>query len=478
MRWFGLLALATFAFAQNQAVFRATTQLVRIDVAAEDKDGKPVTDLTKDDFELKVSGKPEGIATFTVATTIPAPAEPLPRGTFTNRQEAVEVSQGRHVVILLDWRNTNWQLQSLAHQELIKVATQLRDGDKVALYLVNDRLQIVQEFTADHERIKEKAETLWGELQEPQHNRLQAEQAVRDTLTTFRAIAQHLAGISGQKVLVWISMGFPGSASVPDDIDRAVHTLGNANIVVESVDPEYLGMSKLPPELGPVHVSRPILRAIAERTGGQYFDGQDSNDIGGRFLAAANDRATSYELGYYAGDVVTPGLQPFEIKCGRPGVTLRYREGYYVEKKPPPPGPTDIRAIAQDTLEAAVDTVAIPLTATVRRTMGNVGSAVVALSIDEKALSLKQEGDHWTGKISVFARFAGDEDEQYGAVPMDTPPLILTQAQHDKFLRDGLPRRFTMKIPSGASTLRVLVRDDNSGSTGSVTISVDDLPEF
>ncbi len=53
----------------------------------------------------------------------------------------------------------------------------------------------------------------------------------------------------------------------------------------------------------------------------------------------------------------------------------------------------------------------------------------------------------------------------------------MTQAQHDKYLHDGLSRRFTMKIPEGASTLRVLVRDDNSGATGSVTIPVGDLPE-
>ncbi len=124
-----------------------------------------------------------------------------------------------------------------------------------------------------------------------------------------------------------------------------------------------------------------------------------------------------------------------------------------MEKKSAPAAPLDARAAAQETLEAAVDAVAIPLIVTVRRTMGNVGSAIVALSIDAKALTFAQQGDKWIGKISVFARFAGDEDEQYGAVPMDTPVMTLTQAQHDKMLHDGLLKRFTMKIPAGASTL-------------------------
>ncbi len=67
------LLFATLAFAQNDTVFRATTELVRVDVAAEDKNGKPVTDLTKDDFELKVNGNPQTIGTFTVASDLPLP---------------------------------------------------------------------------------------------------------------------------------------------------------------------------------------------------------------------------------------------------------------------------------------------------------------------------------------------------------------------------------------------------------------------
>ncbi len=159
--------------------------------------------------------------------------------------------------------------------------------------------------------------------QEPQRNRLQAEQAVRDSLTTFRALAQHLAGIQGQKVVVWIIMGFPDRASISDDIDQAVRTLGKANIVVESVDPRLSAHRDPRSELlGPVHVSEGVLRDIAERTGGKYYPASDNN-LAATLQRAANDRVVSYELGYYAADDLTPGLQPFEIKCKRPGVTLR-----------------------------------------------------------------------------------------------------------------------------------------------------------
>lgn len=497
MRRLAFCLFTTLALAQNDSVFRSTTQLVQIDVVAQDKNGRPVADLGKDDFELIVNRKPQAIATFMATSVTPAPPVTLPRGTFSNKQAATEVSQGRYTVFLLDWRNTNWQLQSWAHQELVKMLSGLPDGSKAALYLNNNGLQIVQEFTSDHELLKAKAAALWGQVPAPETNLDQAELAAQQTVAAFQAIAKHLAGISGQKVLVWVSTGFPDDAPPPPpepgrrvpvmphnaapepsfllDIDKAVRVLGNSNIVVESTESVYLGATVLA-ETGPVKSYVNTLQMIAERTGGRFFPG-NTNDLASTLRDAANDRSTSYELGYYAGDNLQPGLQPFEIRCRRPGITLRYREGYYIDKNPPVVQ-ADSRAVAQDVLEGAVDAVAIPLTASATRTMGNMPSIIVRLNIDAGALTLPQEGNLWRGKVSVFARFAGDEDDQLGDVPVDAPPLTFTQDQHEKLLHDGLTRRFTMKVPPGATSLRVLVRDEASGNMGTVTISLADLPEF
>ena len=122
---------AILAFAQDDAVFRATTQLVRIDVVAQDKNGKPVADLGKDDFELKVSGKRQQIDTFTVTSAASTHPDTLPRGTFSNKQAAADVSQGRYTVFLLDWRNTNWQLE-LSHPKSVSIG---------AVYVTLDRLE-------------------------------------------------------------------------------------------------------------------------------------------------------------------------------------------------------------------------------------------------------------------------------------------------------------------------------------------------
>lgn len=468
--------LSGMALAQSDSVFRATTQLVRIDVAAQDKNGNSVADLTKDDFELTVGGKPQPISTFTVASSqLPAPVA-LPRGTFSNKQTAVEVSQGRYTVFLLDWRNTNWQLQSFANQQLLKMLSATPPGGKVALYVLTDSgFQIMQEFTPDHELMQAKVAGLWGQVPAPAATIAQKEAAAHETVHDFQDIAQHLSGISGQKVLIWISTGFPDTASFPDAVDKVVRVLGNANIVVESTVSKYLNATILP-AFGPTAKYPETMREIAERTGGRFFPG-DTNDLAATFQAAANDRATSYELGYYAGDNLPPGLQPFRIRCKRPGITLRYREGYYIEKAPPAAAP-DTRAAGKGILEGAVDSVTIPLTAQARRTAGNMGSVILRLNVDAHALTLRQDGNLWRTKISAMARFASALEDQIGEIPLDSPAITLTPEQHDRSLRDGIALRFQMKIPAGATTLRVLVRDENSGDTGSVTIPLDDLPEL
>ncbi len=470
MQCLALIPLAAALLAQNPQVFQTTTQLVQIDVAAEDNNGKPVPGLTKEDFELKVNGKPQSIDTFAAISNQPAaPATELPPGVFTNKQQASEVTRGRYTAFVLDWRNTNWQLQSWSHQQLIKMLSDAPPANKVALYLINKGFQIVQEFTLDHERLLIKSESLWGQVPPPFTNPAWEKQSATDSAAAFKAIAKHLEGISGQKILVWISTGFTGG----DEIDDAVHVLGNANIVLEAADARYLNATLIP-QLGPTKDYDDSLHQIAERTGGRYFG--PSNNLAVTLSEAAADRAVSYQLGYYLAGDLPPGLQPFTIRCKRPNVALRYREGYFVDKYPAPqPDPI---TQAKQTLEGAVDAVAIPLMANVSRTMGNRSrSVILRLTADANAITLQHQDTQWFGKLQVLARFASDEDDQFGDVPLDAPTIQLTEAQHNRAMREGVNMRFTMKLPEGATTLRVLVRDDASGRAGSITIPVADLPE-
>jgi len=48
------------------------------------------------------------------------------------------------------------------------------------------------------------------------------------------------------------------------------------------------------------------------------------------------------------------------------------------------------------------------------RTAGNISSIMLRLNVDAHALTLRQAGDLWRAKVSTFARFATDVEEQIG----------------------------------------------------------------
>src|SRR5438445_11071375 len=58
----------------GQATFRSSTSLVEVDVIVKDKDGRFVSGLTSDDFEVLEEGKPQRIQHFYLVTEHPTTA--------------------------------------------------------------------------------------------------------------------------------------------------------------------------------------------------------------------------------------------------------------------------------------------------------------------------------------------------------------------------------------------------------------------
>lgn len=87
-------------------VFRTGINFVRVDVIVSDKQGRPVADLTKDDFEVLEDNKPQVVQTFKLVTLDgnPKPGDDAPRAIRSDLDEETEAQREdvRIFVFLLD----------------------------------------------------------------------------------------------------------------------------------------------------------------------------------------------------------------------------------------------------------------------------------------------------------------------------------------------------------------------------------------
>src|SRR6266568_6546595 len=134
---------------KDESVLHVETRLVEVNVVAQDSKGNAVTDLTRDDFTLFDNGKQVPIDVFSAISVETAPAAPtLPPNTFTNRIGGRR-APSNVTVILLDGLNTRYEDQTWARTEVTTFLEKLQPQDRVAIYLLGERLYMLQDFTSD-----------------------------------------------------------------------------------------------------------------------------------------------------------------------------------------------------------------------------------------------------------------------------------------------------------------------------------------
>ena len=263
---------------------RVTTRLVLVDVVVTDKEGRPVADLTRDDFTLLESGKRQAISVFAFKSPATRNAEaqpppPLPENVYTNRPE-YRRAPGPPTILLLDLLNTAQRDQVFAREKMLEyLSTQLKPNQQYAILALGSELLLLQDFTSDPrsliaalenyrtqksaqiaryepnqippeiaawvrpEVLKQMAELNAQQLAEATDDR------VRLTLAALRGIARAVNGLPGRKNLVWVSAAFPftltpaGLASesganrvYATEMRRTANVLADAQIAIYPVD--------------------------------------------------------------------------------------------------------------------------------------------------------------------------------------------------------------------------------------------------
>jgi len=155
------VALAAQATDQQKPVFRSQVELVAVDVTVLDTDGRPVPDLTLDDFTLRVDGKSRRLVS---AQFVPlgAAARPVPSGvTVRHYSTNADAAGGRLIVFVVDRAN----IRRGEGRPLMKATSdfigRLEPTDRIALAVIPDSGPYA-DFTTSHQTIQRQIETLLG----------------------------------------------------------------------------------------------------------------------------------------------------------------------------------------------------------------------------------------------------------------------------------------------------------------------------
>jgi VWFA-related protein len=278
------------------ATVKVATRLVSLEVVVRDHQGHPVPGLTAKDFEVseqippKRDHRPQSISVFRAvnweelkaANKNPAP---LPAGVYSNLVKNAPVPP---TVLLFDGINTDLEAQLQVHQQMVKMLGSIPADVPVAVFLMADRLRLLQSFTTDPKLLREAAAktVVVGQTTPDQDplddpNSLSAalegtpnlpagllaglegfEQKTfsfalsvrtQKTLDALRGIARYLGGYPGRKNVLWISTSFPlmfwpsdqggGGLSFDDlrgfqgDMQEVGSALMDAKIAIYPMDP-------------------------------------------------------------------------------------------------------------------------------------------------------------------------------------------------------------------------------------------------
>jgi VWFA-related protein len=501
--------LAMLAPAQQdppQATFRAGTDLVQVNVVAQDKDGKPVTDLRRDDFQIFDNGAQQEIRLFLADRPTSAPPEAKVPGIFTNQ---IADGRGGYAVLLFDNLNIDPGNEEFAHtararQKALLALREISPNDKIAIYALGCSFQVVREFTSDRDSLIQQLGTfspapgpcmdpssgdppprptlaqlmvsgptradgtpMWGTAPPPSRMSANAAAGIAAVSSSMASdiadretvqLAEHLAGIPGRKNLIWLTTTFHLS---PSNLRKLI----NAGVAIYPVDTQGSTIA-----LAADKAARAAtLGAIAAQTGGVAFVDRDDLDVGIR--GALEDGRISYTLGYYRPDRDNnKPVHQIGVRVSRPGVTLRYRTSYTVEP-PPPKSANPVHDLVQ-AMNSPVDATAIRLVASVTRSQNRLDISGV---LDVAGLDLELIDGLWKGKAELVARFVTADGKLAGKVVALTMTFNLRPATYASALQRGFRFHRAIAIPPKAVDMNLLIGNVASGKIGTLTIPLSEV---
>jgi VWFA-related protein len=376
---------------QNDVVKLGVT-LVQVDAVVTDKDGKYITDLNAEDFEIYEDGRKQQISNFSYVSTgtklvaKPETARPVEKNggivpPVNLRPEQVQ----RTMAIVVDDYSMGFDSVDRVRETLKKfVAEQMQSGDLAAIIRTTGGVSVMQQFTADKRLLNTAIDRTRYNLFQDRPQDVEERQEIKNSqdkgksevekkidpnssagtrekeinknrddifsipaLTTISSVLRGLRNLPGRKSIILFSDGIPISGEamhrLTDLANRAavvIYTIDSRGIVVPGATAEdnfnRLSQAQISQRMSArdrqFELSQGGLSFLAGETGGFFI--KNNNNLSTGMVRALEDQQGYYLIGYIPSEATfkpTGGRAAYHkltIKVKRRNLEVRSRSEF------------------------------------------------------------------------------------------------------------------------------------------------------
>jgi VWFA-related protein len=385
---------------------------------------------------------------------------------------------------------------------------------------VEKRLPRPHESGGTSARTAQRIASMLAQLREfyAEQANLALDERVHKTLAGFRILARAVGGHPGRKNLIWVSAAFPltsthkvvqykADLSDPNrteavseidlersylaDFRRTVALLADAQVAVYPVDARGLVGSmvsdtsdsgtnemsqfktgsefgdEISKQSGALIDSQATMTQFAGETGGRVY--KNRNDIDHAVGLSIEDGAAYYSLAYYPQDKNWNGkFRKIQVKVDRPGLELRYRQGYYAAPLEAKEQVSEQTADIVSALDlSSPDATLVVFDAKVSPPARNGKQEVtVDFLVDMSTLSAPQDKDGKRAYDVEFHAAAFAPDGKLAGHKDIKLKAAMKPEEYAALRQQGLPFHTQLELPPGRYQIRLAVRDDRTGFLG------------
>ncbi len=512
----------------QDAHFSLTTNVVTVNVTVLDRNGKPMENLTKDDFEIFEDGKPQKLQAVdfqhlqanvlppvTAADALPPPA---PKGYNPNQDKALARAQlltkyqdRRLIVMFFDFSSMEPAEQARARDAAIKfLKSQMTASDSVSVMVYSSALKTIQEFTADRDLLINKIDSF--RLGDSSENASVADegsdsqdasgQFVADEtefnifnadlkLAALEDAARTLGQYPEKKALVYISSGLQkNGVDNQSQLRATVNTAIRANVAFYPIDAR--GLSALVPggdatqassfgtglysgstqvsNRNNFHNQQETLATLALDTGGKAL--LDSNDLTEGIRQVQKDFSSYYVLSYVSSNTAQDGrYRRIQVKLSPKVAALKvkldYRQGYYASTTFAHMRDADKEAQLSQAMLSDNPVTDLPLAVEVDYFRLEKDKYFIAVSVKVPGSALVFQGKGAKqGTAMDFIAEVYDSRNRSAATVRDTIPLKLDQTTAGKVIQKSIQYDTGVTLTPGTYKLKFIARENGDGKVG------------